>query len=694
MNIKNCKCMAAIMAVALSACSSEDLIKQEDQGAQLSILPTIGGSQAAQTVNVTTRAEEAGVDALSENNLGNTLDIFIAADDYWNQYHLTGVAAGTEKLLTYDCLNGDKKLTKDKSYRVYVSANTAATNGTIASEADLKALSITDADIYRHEGTEAGKGEQVDKRFAMDYTGTLTVNGEAKNTINAQMSRASAKFRVKVKFDPTFYSQLTTTDGYIINSPAWRLFNCNTAAPIFANGDAVTPVLTTAPRFSLDKTSSDVYEFVTYSYPFSWTDPVEGAPYIIFSYGLMKDGKADTGWHYYRIPLTNLSALERNHVYEVTATIKSYGSTNPVTQTNDVDLSYKVIDWADEGADFSGVQSFYLIAEPELTILSGEGSQTAKIGITAPKNIWDQGESGIQIRNFRSYYYDKDETAKNTSDTQSGVLSIDYANHTLTVNSPVLTNHAVKYINFELYYVADGNTYSQKVYFKHYPDESIEPVESSWASRNDPSWVRYDNPKREGTASVNVGTSSNVFFRAKAYVGGKRYHLDTDGNITGDGTDANNHMYIIQLTSPSSTYSIGHYANENERVASPAFLIASELGAINSRETYSVSKQHCFDYLEVAADGTEYTGWRLPTISELQIISQYQNATATQEIMSTVLPLTTSTYYSITSGKGVRPNDETEVNVTASTTARGGYVRAVRDLTLEEVKRLRNNKKE
>lgn len=702
MNSKHFKYMAAIVAVALSACSSEEIQEPSaDQNAQLAIVPTVGGTLAATSVSVSTRAgEEAGADDLSENNLGNTLDIFIAGKDgdtYWNQYHLSGVTAGTEKLLAYDCLSGDKGLTAGSTYNVYVSANNTATNGTIDSEAALKALSITDADIYRHEGpaADAAKGCQNGKRFAMDYTGTLTVSANDKNTINAQMSRAAAKFRVKVKFADDFYNQLTTTDGYTINSPAWRLFNCNTAAPVFADGDAIAPVLATAPRFSLDKADGDVYEFVTYSYPFSWTDPVEDAPYILFSYGLMKDGKSDTGWHYYRIPLTNLTALERNHVYEVTATIKSLGSTTPVASTDDVDLTYKVVDWTDESTGFSGVQSYYLIAVPDFTILTGQGTQSVTIGITAPKSIWAQGASGIQIRNIKSYYYDKDEVAHSTTDSSA---SIDYTNHTVTVNSTVLANHAVKYINFEVYYTVDGTTYSQKVYVKHYPDESIEPVKSSWASRNFTSWVRYGG----GGGTINEakvgGSSTSVFFRAKVYneEDGKIYPIETDGTMATSTTSIrnNNHMYIIQLTSPGSTYSIGHYANENERVASPAFMIASELGAINSRETYAVSKQHCVDYLEVAADGTEWTGWRLPTIPELQIISKYQNADETKDIISQVLPLTTSTYYSITSGKGVRPSDASEQNVTASTSARYGYVRAVRDLTAEEVARLRNNKKE
>ena len=693
MNIKNCKCMAAIMmAMALGACSSDELNLLADKGGQLSILPTIGGSQAA-NVNVETRAEEAGDDALSENVIGNTLDIFIAGqggDTYWNQYHLTGVTAGTEKLLTYDCLKGDKALTAGSSYKVYVSANTAATNGTIASEAELKALSINDADIYRHEGTVASNGCQENKRFVMDYSGTLTVNAESKNTIDAQMSRAAAKFKVKVQFDPTFYSQLTTTDGYTVNSPAWRLFNCNTSAPLFADGDAVTPTLTDAPRFSLDKTAGDVYDIVTYSYPFSWTDQLEGAPYILFSYELSKAGKTDHVFHYYRIPLTDLTALQRNHVYEVTATIKSYGSTTTVASTNDVDLSYKVIDWKDDAAPLNGVLPYYIMAEPDFTVLSGDGSQTATISIFAPESIWALGSAGIKIQagSFKSYYKNYNLVQQNTSDTQSGTVSIDYTNRTLTVTSTALTNHAVKYINFVLYYEADGNTYSQKVYFKHYPTDNIQPVMSSWSSYDNTSWARYSNPQRSGTVEASG------MFIAKVWNGSKIVNLTSSGGIgTTDLSLPNPHMYVVLLTAPNNSYDIKRPLDKEGNVCSPAFMIASQLGAVSgsgsaAMKEFAASETHAANYMEVDAKGNEYTDWRLPTAAELKIITTFQpNAGAVTATSVIDRVLAAGRYHAI--DKQRITNTGNSYGSTSNTTA---AVRCVRDLTPEEVENLRNTR--
>lgn len=687
------------MAMALGACSSDELNLLADKGGQLSILPTIGGSQAA-NVNVETRAEEAGDDALSENVIGNTLDIFIAGqggDTYWNQYHLTGVTAGTEKLLTYDCLKGDKALTAGSSYKVYVSANTAATNGTIASEAELKALSINDADIYRHEGTVASNGCQENKRFVMDYSGTLTVNAESKNTIDAQMSRAAAKFKVKVQFDPTFYSELTTTDGYTINSPAWRLFNCNTSAPLFADGDAVTPTLTDAPRFSLDKTAGDVYDIVTYSYPFSWTDQLEGAPYILFSYELSKAGKTDHVFHYYRIPLTDLTALQRNHVYEVTATIKSYGSTTTVASTNDVDLSYKVVDWKDDATSLEGVLPYYIMAEPDFTVFTGDDTQSATISIYAPESIWALGASGIQIANFKSYYRNSNNEKINTADTQSGTVSIDYTNHTMTVTSTAETNHAVKYINFDLKYVVDGTTYSQKVYFKHYPTDNIQPVLSSWSSRTTDGWVRYGeaggtttkDSKSVFVAKIWNKTSEQICFLTAPTSSGSSGTIGSQYK-QGTGTLTNPHMYVFLLTSPSASYDIKRPKNNETNVCSPAFIVASQLGAVekNGSSSYwdkSDAETQADAYMEVDDDGTKYTGWRLPTVAELQLICRYQSDPATQEIMSTLLA---AGRYHAMGGTNIVRNS----GIIYTSSTKTAAIRCVRDLTPEEVEKLRNKR--
>ena len=84
--------------------------------------------------------------------------------------------------------------------------------------------------------------------------------------------------------------------------------------------------------------------------------------------------------------------------------------------------------------------------------------------------------------------------------------------------------------------------------------------------------------------------------------------------------------------------------------------------------------------MEVGEDGKRYVGWRLPTKQEIEVIISYQDGTYTGKVtMETVLggqyywSLEGTTAY-VANGSG------------GSTTT--GYVRCVRDLTLEEVNQL------
>ena len=146
-------------------------------------------------------------------------------------------------------------------------------------------------------------------------------------------------------------------------------------------------------------------------------------------------------------------------------------------------------------------------------------------------------------------------------------------------------------------------------------------------------------------------------------------------------------MYVLQITSTSNKYVIGrpvldsNYQSQ-DKVVSPAFMIASQLGAVNTTNSDTTAASHCGTYMEVGEDGKRFVGWRLPTKQEIEVIISYQTGTNTQNVtMVTVLggqyywALDGTTAY-VSSGSG------------GSTTT--GYVRCVRDLTLEEVEQLNN----
>lgn len=167
---------------------------------------------------------------------------------------------------------------------------------------------------------------------------------------------------------------------------------------------------------------------------------------------------------------------------------------------------------------------------------------------------------------------------------------------------------------------------------------------------------------------------------------------NTDANVATTNGRNNNQMYVIQITeadiSTSNPYTLGRptldsKSQSQDKVVSPAFMIASQLGAVSSSSyNASTAAAHCRHYMEVELrDGqhVRYTGWRLPTAAEVAYIVRWQN-----QKWDTIDEVLTGHYYYDLSG-GSADTGYTDDNET--------YVRCVRDLTVEEVNAL-NDKTE
>ena len=219
-------------------------------------------------------------------------------------------------------------------------------------------------------------------------------------------------------------------------------------------------------------------------------------------------------------------------------------------------------------------------------------------------------------------------------------------------------------------------------------------------------WVDWDNrathtPAR--TYSISYANQNNTFI-AKVYNNGIYRITETGSNYAGWTTTYgnqetglnNNHMYVIQISSTSDSYVLGRpYVNTNthqsqDNVVSPAFMIASQLGAVtpftgNNGPTNAAT--HCSRYMEVAADGTRYIGWRLPTEAEISVITGYQygnigGVTIPSEYQ-VLTPVLTGRYYHSLSGQEIEANPNAGQNSQTRS-----YLRCVRDLSAEEVDRL------
>lgn len=183
------------------------------------------------------------------------------------------------------------------------------------------------------------------------------------------------------------------------------------------------------------------------------------------------------------------------------------------------------------------------------------------------------------------------------------------------------------------------------------------------------------------------GTTNEGIFTAKVYYNGMCYAISGPNSRGSSYTNLTNpHMYVLQITSTSDKYALGkpvldaNYQSQ-DKVCSPAFMIASQLGAVSTTNSATTASTHCGTYMEVeAGTGKRFVGWRLPTKQEIEVIIGYQDGTFTSGI--TMVTVLGGAYYWALDGTTANvPSGSGGSNTT-------GYVRCVRDLTLEEVSAL------
>ena len=193
-------------------------------------------------------------------------------------------------------------------------------------------------------------------------------------------------------------------------------------------------------------------------------------------------------------------------------------------------------------------------------------------------------------------------------------------------------------------------------------------------SRNNYTRCDYDNGWDYATGNYSnslfcskyvVSTSTSGDNQGKSRI--DYYYWNYDNNSVSTGhthvwsqNETNNaRMYHVQVTATSGEYIVGRPrfidengnpssdiengftddSDENAKLVSPSFMLASQLGATQSPgiddEDMPVAADHCRQYVEVAADGTEYHDWRLPTAAEIDIIIKLQNnSQAMDEVLS------------------------------------------------------------
>jgi hypothetical protein len=616
-----------------SACSgSDDMIDTAADVNGLKIGLAIGDATVA--TKAETRAASDG--SLKEDVINNLNVFFYQADgtgEPIKHYYLSSDLVSGQKTLLQSGSGWKSTLVPGTTYVVYAIANFGSMDDALtASELQKE---VTDVTINKPYSVT----DNPSKQFIMDYKGTWVPSNDANVEVPVTLKRAAAKILVKVNFESAFQKKITLGDAW-----KWNLLNFGTKAALLEGKVLDDKGVTSDTSFAnsvTPGTKDATTQFVTYTYQNVWDDATKQTmvelniplTYNNVSYPTNK----------YKFPITLLKQTDRNYIYEVDATINALGNTNEPETAN---INYHVLPWLTNDIDITSASTKYLIVSPDDITLTNVDSNK-----DIPINFYSS--SAVTIISKKAYYNDANGLPQYLDETTTPTLSQVTAtlngstSGTISITSPVPTNLGPRYIELVVQN-ADGLQHTIKI--TQYPLEYITSITGAYSYKDDgtndlgtaPTQMNYYDPINDQYVTGTDGYH-DYMFRSKYFDGSKIIRC---GYWTSDGQD-NDHMYVVRITSTSSTYTIDRPlitngvtdpSEANNKVVSPAFMIASQLGTVSS-ESWPNASDHCKRYVEVHDNGdgtvTKYADWRLPTLAELKIICTYQNNGG--EVMSEVL---------------------------------------------------------
>ena len=648
---------------ALTSCIADDMDVQTCDADLVKLDLQIGGTP------VVTKATTPGTTGWNEN-LVATADVFFFDADNGARVHYQRIEGQSIQTSGEVALSLRKDEVQTGTYDIYVIANyTGASLSGVQTVEQLKELTMTTAFKFP---TQANGYEDS---FLMDGK-KENVSGSAlvgDIPVGIDLARAAAKIRVKINYgtaqDGTVYAP-ATTEG----APQKRMMNYATVSTLLTEAEA----LTTAEERGLQSMVSyqDVTdnEAVFYSYANEWSFNPESSQvdlynesYILLNLPVMvtKPGEDPVTRYpnYYRVSLNNgtgVQSLERNHFYDISVTVAANGSGE---ETVPVDLvgMLQVQDWqgvdinvGNEDAEFLEVNEEHIRinnANEDNSLMFYSSSVVTRIVVSDVKYVDKFGVERPITENGRDYpqgsiYYPTVDW--NRSEVEGAV----------TINSRELINVPK---TFTLTITNDDGL-SKTVYVEQYPLEYITSTQG-WYSWRDyytingrtyqgstyETFVRNGRTSGEGfdsrvVHSYDIDEGSSTLYEYSYNDNGRR------SESRGNSSSLNNaHIYHVHITAASTEYKLGYPkitngrtdgGNDNARVVSPSFMIASQLGAVNGSYTIETAARHCENYGEATGvvwtsnnwgqatanyDNIKYyDDWRLPTEAELRIIARFQ----------------------------------------------------------------------
>lgn len=601
----------------------------------------------------------------SENTV-NSLDVLFVkgtAVERHFSYNKSQLSSGSVQIA-----GNDWKDNFQGEYEVYLVANYDGDLSSVTTKSQLFATVDQDENITKAEGeqpVDAGSGSKyTGKSFLMDGKTTFNAGSDYgptnQHTIDVNLSRAAAKITVNLTYGEGF---LKTGSGgpRSIVSVQKKLVRYVNEAKIVADGGAIAFADLHGNSDNTGFSYANVSEGVgtarkdvlyTYCYPNDWTDDIEGREtYLLLNIPYTEGGdQGDPINNYYKIPVrisgvTQQLSIERNTEYTINVNINRVGSTLLEKPTELVpEISVK--NWVAKDVNVSDQNT------PKYLVLNKNDFEMRNIAEASVTFSSSSALTAVDIN--KVYYINKNDQEIEIKDHKVDVTYDKSLKGLITVTSPVPVNSTIRYIQLTVKN-NEGNT--EVINISQYPLDYVVPIPGVYAyseKMTNNTYQIYKNQEAKDKITDQVYFNPGTFFSkvfhegtikwAKATSNGSKFTIQP-ALVMGAG--GNNHrMYLMFVTSVQDSVTISRpqmekntdgesvavSSQENNSIVSPAFMLNSQLGELNSGSGLDVSwqeaREHCSKYVEVIDNGSGYVrvldDWRLPSKEEINVFVKIQ----------------------------------------------------------------------
>ena len=704
--------MVAMVGMLMSACQEQNIF--DTFGNEDIVISLSGGA---------TRAEDTSAEAYVDH-----IDVFIFENESGSpatKVHYERQQVNNSAMLTLNAKRSS--FATDESYYVYLIANSnlnAESLNNINDYSDLLNAKQEDPMLYL-----TGLAlDNAPKYFLMDAVAKDT-NGKQAVQLNndnttdntmltATLRRAAAKVKVTINASSEVeFKDFTVADGsegglYYVRNLSYDAFllaeakeDVNIEAKVRTTSKGDTEYFTWQPE-----TDSKKVTLVVYAYPNHWsnTSILEHETCIVMNLPMSYTAEGTTtDYHnsWYKIPMTDDQTLRRNNYYEVNITLNRPGATSESTPIDVEEIHYDVEEWTAQTINVGNEDKpkYLMINQTELEMHNTDmDASTLEFASSSPVTI--------SVKDI--YYYNKYGVKTTEKISITGTTDGNISGN-IVVNSPNPDKNTIRYFTLV---VTNQDGLSKEIAVRQYPLVYITNIQSYYSYRSDflsgtlgdgtatgnlyenrNSYTRFGVNYSNGKYSyINNSGEENVFFRSKFV---NKIHnsglSDVDTYSQKSTSNLNNsynaRMYHIRITASSGDYILGRPkitngvtdpGEDNARVVSPSFMIASQLGTVLASEVSDANRktvytEHAKQYVEVYTDPntgkTVHLGdWRLPTEAELEIIYKYQGTSNDPANADAIDFLLGGDYYYSASGavKNPKPNANSA----------GTFIRCIRDV--------------